>query len=89
MDLCVCETIAKESEKVRVYVENRRYGKTVTFVENVSADMNPESITKMLKSKLACGGTYKGGKIQLQGNHKRRVIELLVAAGFPKGQIVG
>lgn len=85
--LCVCETIAKESEKVRVRVENRRFGKDVTIVENVSADMNPQQLTKTLKHKLACGGTFKDGRIELQGDHLRRVQEILISIGFPKEQI--
>lgn len=85
--LCVCETIAKEQEKIQIYVENRQFGKDVTVIGNVSEGMNPQRITKTLKQKLACGGTYKNGRIELQGDHIRRVEELLVAMGFAREQI--
>ena len=68
-------------------MENRRFGKDVTIVENVSEGMNPQSVTKTLKHKLACGGTYKDGRIELQGNHIRRAEEILIGMGFPKEQI--
>ena len=84
----MCETIAKEEEKIRVYIDKRRYGKAVTIIDNISKDMNPESIAKTLKQKLACGGTYKEGRIELQGNHLRKVKELLVKLGFPENQII-
>ncbi|MBI4017937.1 MAG: translation initiation factor [Candidatus Aenigmarchaeota archaeon] len=86
-ELCVCETIAKESEKIRVSVENRRFGKDVTVVENISAEMNPQEITKKLKQKFACGGTFKNGRIELQGDHLARAESVLVGMGFTKEQI--
>lgn len=50
--------------------------------------MNPKDITKNLKQKLACGGTYKDGMIELQGNHCTKVRELLVEMGFVDEQLV-
>ena len=86
-DLCICETLAKEENKIEVYIDRRRYGKAMTIVENISKDMNPRELLKNLKKKLACGGTYKDGKIELQGDHKRRMEDLLVKLGFSKDQI--
>ena len=86
-ELCVCETIAKEKEKIRVSELKRRYGKTITTVTGMSRDVNIKSILKELKTKLACGGTLKGDTIELQGNHKNRVKQMLVKLGFPEDQI--
>ena len=44
-------------------------------------------IAKKLKSKLACGGTAKNGQIELQGDHKRRVKEVLADMGFSSDTI--
>ena len=49
--------------------------------------MKPEEILKKLKRSLACGGTYKDGKIELQGDHSRKIKEVLQKLGFPKDQI--
>ena len=39
-------------------------------------------LTKKLKSKMATGGTFKEGNIELQGNHIYDVRDFLVKEGF-------
>ena len=34
-DLCVCEEIAREVQKVKVYTVRRRFGKLMTIVEGI------------------------------------------------------
>ncbi|MBI4439108.1 translation initiation factor [Candidatus Woesearchaeota archaeon] len=81
--LCVCETIAKESQRIKVYTENKKFGKTSTFIEGLNQkEIDIREIAKRLKSELACGGTVKDGKIELQGDHKVKVKRSLVALGF-------
>ena len=73
-ELCVCETISKESQKVKVLVVRRRFGKEVTVINGIdSKSVNINSIAKKLKGMLACGGTVKDGKIELQGNHRDKI----------------
>ncbi len=59
----------------------------MTVIEGVTKEMNPEELARKLKKKLACGGTYKEGKIELQGDHREKVKKLLVQEGFPEEQI--
>lgn len=86
-ELCVCGAIAKESAKIRVFRERKSFGKLATVIEGMSEDVNPKELTKKLKTKLACGGTYKNGRIELQGDHIRKIKELLIEAGFAEEQI--
>lgn len=86
-DLCVCGAMAKEEAKIKIYTVRRRYGKTVTVVEGIEEKANPKQLSKKLKSKLACGGTYKKGRIELQGEHKQKVKKILVDSGFSEKQI--
>ena len=86
-ELCVCETIAKEKEKIRVSEVKRRYGKIITTVNGMSRDVNIKNVLKELKTKLACGGTLKNDTIELQGNHKDKVKSILIKLGFPEDQI--
>ena len=86
-ELCICETMAREEEKIKVSLINKRYGKTVTVIEGISGDVNIKKVLRELKTKLACGGTYKNKTVELQGNHRDRLKELLVKLGFPADKI--
>ena len=87
-DLCVCEEIAKEEQIIRVFLEKRRYGKNYTLVTGIDpAEVDLGALAKKLKSKLACGGTYKEGRIELQGDHRFKIKELLESFGFPSSNI--
>jgi len=86
-ELCICGAIAKEEAKIKVYTVQRRFRKTVTIVEGIEKKANPKEIAKKLKTKLACGGTFKNDKIELRGNHKSKLKELLIGFGFPEDKI--
>ena len=86
-ELCVCESIAKEKELIRVSEVKRRFGKTITTIHGLSKDIDGKEILHELKTKLACGGTLKEGVIELQGNHKAKVKQILIKLGFPQEQI--
>ncbi len=82
-DICQCEEMSKESQPLRIVLDKRRYGKDVTIVEGLEDDVeNAKAMCKTLKGKCACGGTVKDGKIELQGDHKKRVAEVLTGMGF-------
>jgi len=86
---CVCEQIVKSSQKIKVTTDRKRYGKIVTVVTGFGNGINIKQITKDLKNKLACGGTYKGDKIELQGDHRKKMKEMLVKLGFDEDSIEG
>ena len=86
-DLCVCETIAREQQKITVKTEKRKFGKKYTVVGGIKKEANVDEIVKKLKSKFACGGTAKGGQIELQGDHRARIKAALVDLGFPEETI--
>lgn len=83
-DLCVCEEIAKESKRIKIYTVRRTYGKTITVIEGLGRDLDLPTLSKILKSKCACGGTVKDGAIELQGDHRKRAEEELVKNGFAR-----
>ena len=78
---CVCENIAKGSQNIKVTAEKKRYGKYVTIVSGLSG-VDVREIAKSLKNELACGGTYRENEVELQGDHRKKIKEVLVKLGF-------
>lgn len=86
-ELCVCQEIAKEAQKIRISIEKRKYRKDYTLIEGFDKSIDLQSLTRELKRKLACGGTYKDDRIELQGYHKQKVKEFLLKKGYDEDQI--
>ena len=82
-DLCVCETIAKESQKITVALEKRKFGKNYTVIKGFGKGIDTSDLAKKMKKKFACGGTMKGDHIELQGDHRARMKPALKELGFP------
>ena len=87
-DLCVCEEIAKEEQVIRIFLEKRKWGKNYTLVVCIDpTEVDLGALAKKLKSKLACGGTAKEGRIELQGDHRFKIKDMMVKFGFPRSNI--
>ena len=88
MELCVCEEMSKEQQRIRIRIENKRWGKKYTIIDGIdSKDMKLNKLASQLKTKCACGGTAKNDQIMLQGDHRQVVREVLIDLGFPEENI--
>jgi len=68
--------------KVRREVAGRR-GKAVTTVSNVPVDdAGLKELAGRLKKRCGVGGSAKDGVIELQGDHRDVVVEVLKAEGY-------
>lgn len=86
-ELCVCQELDKqEGAKIKVYTTKAKFKKLVTIVEGVDLRQIDET-AKVLKQKLACGGTAKEGLIVLQGNHVKNIEKILKDIGYPAESI--
>jgi translation initiation factor 1 len=82
-ELCVCATISKEGAKITVKAVKKKFNALATVIigmENKEEELR--HIVKQLKAKFACGGTYKDGIVELQGDHRKRMKDILVELGF-------
>lgn len=68
---------------VSIRTESRRYDKPVTIIEGFDLTQSEvESTASELKSSIGTGGTVDDGRIELQGDHRDRVPDLLRDRGF-------
>ena len=77
-------TVDPKQQKLRVNIEKKgRGGKTVTVIDGIDGnDIDIADLAKTLKSRCAAGGTCKDGRIELQGDHKKKVKAVLEEMGF-------
>ena len=87
MQACVCEQIAKSSQRIQITTDKKRYGKIVTVVSGFDKNVDIKQIAKALKNELACGGTFRDGEIELQGDHTKKIKPSLVRLGFEENSI--
>ncbi len=81
-ELSPFEEIVKEQSLIRIYTDRRRYGKIVTIIDGFDKGVDLEELAKTLKKKVASGGTVKDGRIELQGDHREKVKEVLEEMGY-------
>lgn len=86
-NICICSEISRENQEIKVITEKRKFGKIITVVSGFDKSVNIKEILKELKKKLACGGTIKNNIIELQGDHSKKIKEILINLGFKEGNI--
>ncbi|PHO12578.1 translation initiation factor SUI1 [Malaciobacter marinus] len=77
------QTIESKNKHQLVFTFEKRKGKPVTLVGRFYLiDKDKKEILKLLKKKLACGGSIKEEWIELQGDVKIKVKEILQKEGW-------
>ncbi len=68
----------------------KRKGKPITILEGYNgADKDFKLLAKELKQKLSVGGSFKDGKIIIQGDFRDQIMQMLKDKGFAVKRVGG
>ncbi|MCC8143984.1 MAG: translation initiation factor [Tannerellaceae bacterium] len=89
-DEAEADTLPKEKQLLRISLDKRnRGGKAVTLVTGFVGTTNDlATLGKILKVKCGVGGSAKDGEIIVQGDLRKKVLEILQKEGYTKSRII-
>jgi len=69
---------------IRIFLERKgRGGKSVSVLRGLPGHPAARAdLCKLLKTRLGTGGVVKGGEIEIQGDHRDRILALLSEQGL-------
>ena len=78
------ETLAPAAQDLRVWLDRKqRAGKVATLVRGfVGRNDDLQELARLLKTRCGVGGAAKEGEIIIQGDHRDRVIDILIRSGY-------
>jgi translation initiation factor 1 len=74
----------QQQNNVRVQLSRKgRGGKTVTVITGLQhTEATLTDLAKKIKAQCGTGGTVKDGEIEIQGDHRQKIVEYLQKLGY-------
>ena len=86
---CQCPPVAAppnivppEKQKLKLCVERRKRGKTVTVISGIAADDKRSDLLTDLKNLVGSGGTIRDEYLEIQGDHIAALRRELLKLGY-------
>lgn len=86
-ELCVCETLSQQNQRIIIGMDRRKWGRQVTTVTFKGDIPNMKKMLKKAKTACASGGTVRGNLLEVQGDHRFKMKKILIKQGFPEENI--
>ncbi|MBE9468316.1 MAG: translation initiation factor [Bacteroidetes bacterium] len=80
------ETLEPSAQSLKITLDKKqRKGKIVTIVSGFVGKIEDlKNLAKLLKTKCGVGGSVKDGEIIIQGDFKKKLIQILTSEGYKK-----
>jgi len=77
------DTLPAAQQDLRIWLDRKGGGKVITIVKGfIGTNADMEALGKQLKALCGSGGTVKDQEVQIQGDHRDKVINWLVSKGY-------
>ncbi len=80
----ITEDLPPNQHSLKIQVSRKgKGGKTVTIVSGFQVSLETlATLTKQLKNQCGTGGTSKETEIEIQGDHRQKLFEMLTKLGY-------
>ena len=79
------QTVEPSKQKLKIYLDTKakKKGKQATLIHGfVGSEEDLKSLSKLLKTKCAVGGSVKDGEIIIQGDFREKIVQILISEGY-------